>query len=102
MANPIGRAFQLCQNGAVKEAFKSASLQLRKTAVMPPSLTVDQMKGVVAGAQRAASQQAELTAATAQELQGASAPPVLSRSGSGAASDSGRERKRSSGKVQAV
>ena len=47
----------------------------RKSAVVPPSLTVDQMKGVVAGAE-AASQQAEVTAAATLELQGASAPPA--------------------------
>lgn len=89
---------ELCQNGALKEAFKATTMQLRKSAVVPPSLTVDQMKGVVAGAQKAASQLADVTAAATLELQGASAPPAPAQR----SSSSGSPYRRSSSKVQAV
>ena len=54
------------------------------------------MKGVVAGAQKAATQQADVTAAATLELQGASAPPAPARPSSGS------PYRRSSSKVQAV
>lgn len=58
---------EMCQNGQLHEALQT-SVQLRKTGLIPPSTATTALVAALAGAQKEASAQTELTAVASKEL----------------------------------